>query len=44
MAPEIYAEIEYNEKVDIWAVGVISYILLSGKAPFYQKGVDVDII
>ena len=24
----------YNEKVDIWAIGVITYLLLSGVAPF----------
>jgi serine/threonine protein kinase len=24
----------YNEKVDIWSIGVISYMLLSGATPF----------
>jgi serine/threonine protein kinase len=33
MAPEILQS-HYNEKVDIWAIGVITYMLLSGKAPF----------
>jgi serine/threonine protein kinase len=27
----------YNEKVDVWAIGVIIYELLSGKSPFYDK-------
>jgi serine/threonine protein kinase len=27
--------------VDIWAVGVITYILLSGKSPFYKKDYEV---
>jgi len=34
MAPEIFQEQDYGEKVDIWAVGVIAYILLSGWPPF----------
>jgi serine/threonine protein kinase len=26
----------YNEKVDVWAIGVIAYQLLFGKLPFYS--------
>ena len=30
MAPEIFSEQDYGEKVDVWAIGVVGYILLSG--------------
>jgi serine/threonine protein kinase len=34
MAPEIILNKKYNEKVDIWSIGVISYMLLTGRNPF----------
>jgi len=34
MAPEILSGKIYNEKVDIWSVGVITFMLLTGKNPF----------
>ncbi len=38
MAPEIVAnKSPYDCKVDIWSVGVITYILLSGRSPFRGK-------
>ncbi|XP_031440954.1 serine/threonine-protein kinase DCLK2-like isoform X2 [Clupea harengus] len=37
VAPEIIAETGYGLKVDIWAAGVISYILLCGFPPFRSE-------
>ena len=37
MAPEIVRQSPYDKAVDIWAVGVIAHILLSGCPPFYGK-------
>ena len=34
MAPEIIKRKKYNEKVDTWALGVISYMLISGMNPY----------
>lgn len=34
MAPEIIKRLAYDSKIDIWSVGVMTYILLSGKPPF----------
>lgn len=34
MAPEIWAGNAYDNKVDVWSLGVVMYYLLSGTHPF----------
>ena len=34
MAPEIVSQKAYDKSVDIWALGVIVYLILTGMAPF----------
>ena len=38
MAPEIYNDEPYDERVDIWSAGVITYILICGRPPFPGRG------
>lgn len=33
-APEVFEGGWYDEKIDVWALGVITYQLLTGKLPF----------
>lgn len=35
MAPELVLGKEYSSEVDIWAIGIISHVLLVGSPPFW---------
>ena len=38
MAPEVALNQEYTKSVDIWALGIIMHMLLTGgRHPFYSK-------
>jgi len=34
-APEIFESSGYNKKVDLWAIGVVCYEMLTGNMPFH---------
>jgi len=34
MAPEVVEKKFYNEKCDVWSLGIILYYLLTGSRPF----------
>jgi len=40
IAPEIISNTPYDERVDMWSIGVILYIMLSGLQPFCDNGDD----
>ena len=41
VAPEILTDDSYCYKVDIWALGIILYELLSTKLPFYDESDNI---
>jgi len=41
MAPEMALEKNYDYRIDIWALGVLLYELVHGKAPFQAENLKV---
>jgi len=37
LAPEVIKQEEYGREIDIWSVGVVSYVVLSGSLPFFHN-------
>lgn len=37
IAPEILKQIGYDNKVDIWSLGIVMYILVTGETPFSEN-------
>ena len=44
MAPEVVRHEAYDQKVDIYAYGLIIYFMSSGRQPFHQLGPDPELI
>lgn len=40
MAPEIFSK-SYDERVDMWSLGIVFFILLTGKSPYHSSDNDV---
>ena len=39
MAPELVKEQPYDEKADLWSLGIILYELYTGQPPFYTNSI-----
>jgi serine/threonine protein kinase len=43
MAPEVVEGRPHSYPCDMWSIGVILYVMLSGRFPFMSKNVEHDI-
>ena len=43
MAPEILKKVKYNEKVDMWSVGILLFNMVTGCYPFSSENEDVKV-
>ena len=39
MAPEVVQKKPYDEMSDIWALGIVLFVMLTGRVPYKQKNV-----
>jgi calcium/calmodulin-dependent protein kinase I len=37
LAPEVIKQEEYGREIDIWSVGVVAYVVMSGSLPFFHN-------
>ena len=44
MAPEVLMGKDYNFSADVWSIGIITYLLLTGYLPFDDEGEDKEVI
>jgi serine/threonine protein kinase len=42
-APEVYTDFSYSEKVDLWSLGIVTYLLLCGVYPFFGTGDEPEL-
>ena len=43
VSPEVLQDIPYDQKTDLWSIGVVSYLLLSGVLPFDDENNNNEI-